>query len=125
MPYNILSEQQNYQLNWIRKRRDEWINENGPCKICGSNEDLEIDHINPNDKEINISRIWSRKKEIRDKELSKCQVLCSDCHWRKTQKQRYNLIHGTITGYKNYFCRCVLCTKAQVEANKKYKERKD
>lgn len=75
----------NYQREWVRKRRTSWIESNGPCKHCGSYEDLEVDHIDHNSKEIPIRCIWSRKESIRIKELSKCQVLCSRCHKEKTK----------------------------------------
>ena len=59
-----------YQNKWLQDRRTEWLQENGPCKQCGDWENLEIDHINPSEKQIKIATIWSRKKEIRDKELA-------------------------------------------------------
>ena len=54
-----------YQRNWLKDRRTEWIEENGPCKQCGGSENLEIDHIDPNKKSCNVSTLWSRKKEFR------------------------------------------------------------
>ncbi|MBW3545390.1 MAG: HNH endonuclease [Bacteroidetes bacterium] len=81
MPYKDKEKQKEFQRNWMRKRRAEWFNENGPCVQCGSNEDLHIDHIDPFYK---IShRIWSWTKRKRDSELSKCQVLCKRCHIKK------------------------------------------
>ena len=79
-----LMDKKKYQREWIAKRRSDWIIGNGPCKNCGSWDQLEVDHINPEEKEYNISQIWSRKQEVRDKELAKCQVLCEDCHKEKT-----------------------------------------
>lgn len=77
-----------YQLEWMRKRRQDWIDENGPCVHCGSDQDLEVDHIDASTKVWTPAKIWSRKQEDRDAELAKCQVLCEDCHKKKTLKSR-------------------------------------
>lgn len=58
-----------------------------PC-ACGESDPivLEFDHLQ--DKEIEISKMVRDKKpiEIIQKEISKCQVLCANCHRRKTAK---------------------------------------
>lgn len=86
----------------------------GNCTSCGSNENLEIDHIDPSRKEFNISRrlhtapwpiIWS--------ELKKCQSLCTSCHKAKTFK---GMNHGTVGMYSHGRCRCAGCRSA----NRKY-----
>lgn len=73
-----------YQLQWMQNRRQSWIDENGPCVDCGSTENLEVDHVDAKTKQYNPARIWSRRKEIRDAELSKCVVRCYSCHKAKT-----------------------------------------
>lgn len=77
-----------YQATWIKnlrkKRREEWIKQNGPCKACGTWENLQIDHINPLEKKYNPGYLWNRNKEFREAELVKCQVLCRSCHLKKT-----------------------------------------
>lgn len=78
MPYKNIEKQRNWQLIWIKKRRIQWLTQNGPCKQCGSWKQLEVDHIKPETK-IN-HRIWSWAKARRLKELAKCQVLCKKCH---------------------------------------------
>jgi 5-methylcytosine-specific restriction endonuclease McrA len=78
----------NYQREWMRKRRQAWIDENGPCKHCGSTEKLEVDHINPRFKKLNPHGIWSLCEAKRKKELAKCQVLCKSCHLVKTLAER-------------------------------------
>lgn len=62
----------------MMQTRCDWLEANGPCKQCGSWSWLEVDHIIPEDKENHA--VWSWKKERRDAELAKCQVLCHDCH---------------------------------------------
>ena len=117
-----------YQRNWIRNRRQDWIEENGPCKACGSWDLLEVDHINPSLKTMEASSIWSRTKSVRDKELSNCQVLCKSCHLKKTLSERKKPQHGTAHMYSKHKCRCEPCKKAysiKVLRNrnpKKYKE---
>lgn len=108
---------------WLEARRNKWLEENGPCKKCGSNENLEIDHIDPSTKEYNISQIWSRDEETRNKELAKCQALCHDCHKEKTAKDmNYHIyIHGTTTMY-NHGCRCDLCRDANMIKRRNYRQ---
>lgn len=83
-----------YQSEWLKRRRDLWIEKNGPCKSCGSLENLQIDHIDPTEKKYHPSRLWSRRKEVRDKELAKCQVLCKSCHSKKTKKDLSKIFTG-------------------------------
>lgn len=73
-----------YQNRWMQQRRTDWILANGPCQICGSWDNLEVDHIDASQKELNPSAIWSRRQEIREAELAKCQVLCNPCHIAKS-----------------------------------------
>jgi 5-methylcytosine-specific restriction endonuclease McrA len=85
-----------YQRIWKQKRRDAWLQENGPCQNekCGSWEDLEVDHIDPRDKVDH--RVWSWAKERREAELGKCRVLCKKCHKEKTRKNKeYTSWHYT------------------------------
>lgn len=74
-----------------RKRnlqRKEYLLKNGPCKRCGSTENLELDHIDPKSKSFMTSHIFLRSKKIRDNELKKCQILCQECHKAKTLEDR-------------------------------------
>ena len=98
-----------YQNKWLQNRRAEWIEANGPCKKCGTWDNLEIDHIDPSEKEVRIATIWSRKKEFRDAELAKCQVLCKTCHFKKTSKENKEFGHGTPIKYAT--CDCVVCNQ--------------
>lgn len=97
------------------KRRQEYFKDKS-CKVCGSIDKLELDHIDP---ELKIDhKIWSWSNKRRSEELAKCQVLCEEHHMEKTVKQFSKPItHGTSSGYnsKNYKCRCELCTKAHAE----------
>lgn len=56
--------------------------------MCGDTTRLEVDHIDPSTKVLNPFEVWTRKKESRDAELAKCQVLCHICHSKKTAADR-------------------------------------
>lgn len=78
-------ERRKYMREWLTRRRDEWISEQGgACVTCGATEDLEIDHIDPAEKERAVAHLWSSTAEVRAAELAKCQVLCKQCHLAKT-----------------------------------------
>lgn len=113
---NKIDYKKKYQRTWLQIRRSQWIKENGPCKVCGSWKDLQIDHIDPSKKKIRIATIWSRKKQIRDKELAKCQVLCKTHHIEKTSKENSLAGHGTKKMYKVKKCRCASCLSAKKKA---------
>ena len=64
---------------------------NNNCIVCGENDPivLEFDHRIPDEKFMSISDMITTKYGL-DKiklEINKCDVLCSNCHKRKTAKQ--------------------------------------
>ena len=63
----------------------------GKCVKCGTTENLEFDHVHPEDKKITISSMWLRKHDTIMEELSKCQLLCHDCHKQKTKEEKDRL----------------------------------
>ena len=87
------------RLQQHRQEMREYLNQkklSSGCSICGYNKcafALHFDHINPltkdnkgNSRAVEVS--WS--KERIDKELTKCVILCANCHAEKTfQKQDY------------------------------------
>lgn len=72
----------NFVINFLKEN---------PCVICGEDDIvvLEFDHTNPENKEFSISRMISSGMSILriQKEISKCQVMCANCHRRKTANQ--------------------------------------
>jgi 5-methylcytosine-specific restriction endonuclease McrA len=70
----------------MKRLRAEWFAANGPCKQCASEENLELDHKNPEEK-VSHS-VWSWEPRRRELELKKCQVLCRNCHRVKTAANR-------------------------------------
>ena len=106
------------------RRRSEWIvKKGGVCNSCGSSESLEFDHIDATTKEYNIAKILSSHSESKvAKEMEKCQLLCKECHLKKTLEEGdiYIVSHGEgLTGKKG--CYCELCGPLKSAYNKRYK----
>lgn len=119
MPYKDPEKQRAFQAAHLAARRALWISENGPC-ACGSFDRLEVDHIDPATKTMQPGAIWSRRAEVRERELSLCQVLCHDCHQAKTSAAyaaQPPPDHGTLARYKSrrYPCGCTQCLAANAE----------
>lgn len=112
-------EKRAYQLQWMEARRSEWIMANGPCVHCGSEENLEVDHIIPRKIAGGLapSAIWSRREEVRTRELAKCQVLCSTCHAEKSRSESFQGNHGARAMYERHGCRCEPCKAWKKQKN--------
>jgi hypothetical protein len=64
---------------------------NKPCAICKNQYEhynMQIDHIDPNTKLYDVCQLKSRKVEILQAELDKCQILCALCHRRKSIEEQ-------------------------------------
>jgi len=112
MPFSSVEQKREYQRNWCQKQRLEFFTDKS-CVMCGSSDNLELDHIDPDEKVSH--RIWSFSLKRRDEELTKCQVLCNTCHKTKTKKFLSELFtkpvqHGSRYAYKHHGCRCELCS---------------
>jgi hypothetical protein len=61
--------------------------ERGPCVDCGETDVrlLDFDHIDPNDKTMNVSQCMSGEQLV--VEGSKCEMRCCLCHIRRTKEQ--------------------------------------
>jgi len=115
-------------LSRYRERRAYSIEKlGGKCVRCGSTKRLELDHINKEDKSFNITQHWSYSLEIYDKELAKCQLLCHDCHVKKSFEAKdwggkYGATdHGSYSMYKRG-CRCTPCKLAYNKAIREYRQ---
>lgn len=97
----------------------------GKCSKCDSVDRLQLDHIDPSKKEMEISRFLDRPLSDFHEELKKCQVLCRKCHKEKSILESGKKVaegtHGTLSSYR--YCHCVLCKKAKSDYAKKRKER--
>jgi 5-methylcytosine-specific restriction endonuclease McrA len=107
-------------------RRAAWIEANGPCKRCGSTQELEVDHIDPATKDPRLkgpraAAVWAWSEENRAAELAKCQVLCSVCHLKKTVDEAGGpRQHGSFGMYTRHACRCEACREAARLAARSY-----
>lgn len=88
MPYKDKEKQKEFQRKWVAKRRYEFFKDK-TCTVCGSDKELQLDHVDPNTKSSH--KIWSWKEDKRNNELEKCQILCIACHKKKTYTQTYVL----------------------------------
>lgn len=119
MPMSTKEAQRAYQREWVQKRRNAWLQQNGPCKKCGSTEKLEVDHI---DRKTKINhKVWTWSQIRRDEELQKCQVLCKKCHVEKTAADMGYRQHGD-SGYHRG-CRCKICKDVAVKRVNEYRWR--
>lgn len=73
----------------LSKRDKEWWNnfkadlfKDKECKLCHTTNDLVFHHIDPNTKETDVTRLKRKSKEIIQKEIDKCIVLCRSCHMK-------------------------------------------
>jgi hypothetical protein len=72
-------------MNFIRE-----LTKDG-CIICGENDlaCLDFDHRDPKEKSHNISWMISQRYSLAKikKEIEKCDILCANCHRKRTAKQ--------------------------------------
>ena len=88
-----------------RSRRDAWLEANGPCSICGSRQRLEVDHIDPTTKANHkvSQNMWNGCLKRLAHELLKCQVLCHDCHFKKSQTERRDFNEYQARRFRNLY----------------------
>lgn len=97
----------------------------GKCWSCGTDRDLEVDHVDPSKKRHSMGRLFSMTLYKFFEELLLCQLLCGTCHRDKTLKDLGKKLakgsHGTVSAYP--YCgppKCDLCRKAQTERMREY-----
>jgi hypothetical protein len=115
-------------IDYYRKRRKiAIIALGGECVQCGSKERLEIDHIDPSTKTINLGTDWYNKgwwEEV----LTLCQLLCRSCHLKKSAAESSvrmlakGFTHGTFYGWMKTKCQCDTCLAAKATYNIKRRE---
>lgn len=109
MPYKDRAKQRAYQRRWMRKRREAWFGQSGPCSRCGSIAKLQLHHTVRGKKVSH--KVWSWAEKRRRKELAKCVVVCRRCHNIESMKEGTLTppTHGTMGRYVFGGCRCALC----------------
>lgn len=76
-----------YMLAYRAERRQKALDLlGGECAVCGSTENLEFDHIDPDTKSGHVSTmLMSAKWDDTLVELQKCQLLCKAHHIEKSR----------------------------------------
>ena len=107
-----------YMNQRYKKRRSEAVSQlGGHCAHCGRIDEghHQFDHVDPATKLAAISDLWSASEILFQTELSKCQLLCPECHVEKTLAEKGQVravdTHGTLSSYR--YCRCDLCKAAK------------
>lgn len=77
MGYKDKARQNSYQVRWYKARRDQWIQEHGPCVQCGSWEELEF--LRPKNEGRLSHQVWSWTPERRNAALAQAKVYCRSC----------------------------------------------
>jgi hypothetical protein len=122
-----------YRDRYFKRRKLILNHLGGICVICGTDQDLHIDHIDPMTKKFDVSKNATRTWSVLEAELTKCQILCRDHHvqkWRDNHEHTggankwKSINHGTLHAYRAYRCRCDLCREAKREEGRRYQKRK-
>lgn len=113
MAYKDKAKERACKREWARNRIasrkiEAMILLGGVCAVCGTSDDLEFHHIDPESKEIELRRLFVYSWERLLLELYKCQLLCEECHKSKHVRKS---VCGTERAY-HYGCRCVACKRA-------------
>ena len=117
VPYSDPDQRRKYSREWKSARRSEFF-AGKSCIDCGSTEELELDHIDPTEKDDH--KIWTWSAARRAVEIAKCEIRCRACHIERHAKQKRKLtVHGTAAAYRRRNgCRCDLCRAAHREARR-------
>jgi len=95
----------------------------GRCVRCGSTDELEFDHIDPETKVFAVGSDMSRAWDKLVEEALKCQLLCRECHVAKGIEDRPEPVHSYYR-YWYYGCRCATCKAANARKSARQRERK-
>jgi len=74
-----------WKRHYLRRRAKVIDYLGGICAKCGSLESLEFDHVNPEQKSFSVGTVLTHSWAKIEPELKKCQLLCQNCHKRKSK----------------------------------------
>lgn len=117
----------NYMRNYMHDRYHRLMGEarerlGGKCVICGSVDELEIDHIDPSTKSFTVSSGTSKPLSVFWAEVEKCQLLCKEHHLEKSTEEQ-SVGHGEgLTGKRN--CVCDKCRPLKNAYNRRFKQQR-
>lgn len=114
-----MADRSSYLRNYMANRRmvriaaaTEFLG--GVCVDCGTDQNLEFDHVDPLTKEFPIASAGTISEERFWAEVGKCVLRCRPHHQEKTlQDFGYKSArgkHGTISTYR--YCHCEKCKAA-------------
>ena len=131
MSYPAEKNKQYLRERYAKQRQEMYEYLGGVCVVCGTVENLEIDHINWRKKSFGVGKLWPVKKlpEVY-RELDKCQLLCQKHHLEKTLQDYPEIVaetrqpyrHGTMYAFMHKKCHCDTCNLARDEFNRKRRE---
>lgn len=100
-----------YQRKWVADRKAEYM-DGKTCLFCDTGKDVEIHHLDPEQKEHHC--IWSWSHERIEAELKKCVFVCEGCHTKfHALLKAVEFRHGLRSSYEKYGCRCDYCRAAK------------
>lgn len=109
-----------YNLERYHRRREQAIDLlGGKCSRCGVTDGLEIDHRDPAQKEVELSKFGVAEAKYW-KEIEKCQLLCRSCHRIKSAQGRSVGHGGGASGKRN--CPCDPCRTRKNEYMRNWKK---
>lgn len=116
-------------LAWLYARERAWIEDNGPCAWCGSDQELLVDLVDPLTPNRVIFKNWSLALDNpkRIEFLARCQVLCRSCKSIKKVVDRKARFDATPCGLARKYrrgCRCEQCRTVASVARKALRKRK-
>ncbi|ALQ30110.1 hypothetical protein ATC04_05750 [Arthrobacter sp. YC-RL1] len=91
----------------------------GHCVVCGTDENLQFDHIDQSTKLFTIAERWDARHETLMPELAKCQLLCERCHTAKSAAEKSVEHGGGTSGKRN--CKCDPCRARKNEYMRRWK----
>lgn len=108
MPYSLEK-----KLEWaknVRETRRRIIVSmlGGKCIWCGTDNNLELHHLDGTKKSDNVSRMLTGSIDRFILEIDKCIRLCSKCHHAAHGRVA---THGSLYMYTRKNCRCTPCRK--------------
>ncbi len=117
-----------YQRAYLAERRAAWIDANGPCAQCGSEENLRVVHKDKKGKKMKTASIWSLRMARRKAALRYCQVMCDPCFKRKQAEEQMQTKHGK-SRYRSGLvyrsnCGCEECKKGHASYQKLFRAHK-
>jgi hypothetical protein len=93
----FMEELPKWKRHYIKRRGEAIAFLGGKCVICQSEDSLEFDHIDPEQKSFSVGAVLTHAWSKLEPELKKCQLLCQDCHRTKSK------VDGSLEKMKRSF----------------------